>query len=228
MSTTITTYVEDDITVGSTMTFQYPAGESAVTLLAQGAQLVVGSNDAWSVTPTLGATITFANPAGRRLREGELLRLTLRKAADVSEAVRLHYDPVTGERGMVLRVTNRTGGSSIKGMIVSPSQTADREFTAQSNEFDSVGVVAASGVPEGGQMWVWAIGAICQVLIKDGTSVARGNLLIAADDDGRGLGITNPGVGLPAAETHFKECGHVLESKDAGTNVLALCMIHFN
>lgn len=32
----------------------------------------------------------------------------------------------------------------------------------------------------------------------------------------------------PVVAEHFKEIGHVMESKNAGTNVLVRCILHFN
>lgn len=60
--------------------------------------------------------------------------------------------------------------------------------------------------------------------VMSGTCV----ILLAGDTDGRAIDIANPGGGLPGTDTHFKECGHVLQGKDAGTGVLALASLHFN
>mgnify|MGYP007112908832 CR=1 FL=1 len=77
-------------------------------------------------------------------------------------------------------------------------------------------------------MWVWCNGSVAQVLFKDSVAATHGNILLAGDTDGRAIDVANPGGGLPGTDTHFKECGHVLESKTAGTGVLALCSLHFN
>lgn len=142
--------------------------------------------------------------------------------------IALGYDSATNERGYLVKMVNRTGHTSIKGELVSASTTADREAILQANEYDMFGVVQQAGVAEGAEMWVWMVGSVCQVLYKDSTAATRGNILLAADTDGRAIDAANPGSGLPATDTHFKECGHVMESKDAGTNVLALCILHFN
>lgn len=89
-------------------------------------------------------------------------------------------------------------------------------------------MVQESGVADGSEAWIWVNGSVCQVLFKDGTASTRGSILIAADTDGRAIDIANPGGGLPGTDTHFKECGHVLETKSSGTNVLVLASIHFN
>jgi len=133
----------------------------------------------------------------------------------------------TKERGLLVKMINRTGHTSVKGELVSNSTTADREVILQANEYDTIGVIQEAGVAEGSEMWVWVSG-VCQVLYKDTVAAVRGNVLIAGDTDGRAIDIANFGSGLPATEIHFKECGHVMESKTGGTNVLALAIIHFN
>jgi hypothetical protein len=144
------------------------------------------------------------------------------------ETVAMGYDTGTSERGFLLKLTNRTGGSSVKGTLVACSTTADREVIKQANEYDTIGVVQEAGIAEGSDMWVWMTGSVCQVLMKDTVAAVHGNILIAADTDGRADNIANPGSGLPATDTHFKECGHMMESKTGGTNVLALAILHFN
>lgn len=150
------------------------------------------------------------------------------KLLSLGGVVALGYNATTHERGYLTKYINRTGASSVKGTLVSLSQATDLEVIKQANEFDTIGIIAEAGIAEGSEMWVWKVGSRCQVLIKDTIAVTRGEILIAADTDGRAIGITNPGTGIPAVETHFKECGHICQSAGAGTNVLALCEIHFN
>lgn len=138
------------------------------------------------------------------------------------------FDSATGERGFLVKLVNRTGASSVKGLLVSPSTTADQEVVKQANEYDTIGVIQESGVAEGSEMWVWVNGSIAQVLLKDSHAATHGEILLAADTDGRATTTTNPGGGLPGTDTHFKECGHVLKSAGAGTDVLTLAALHFN
>ncbi len=133
----------------------------------------------------------------------------------------------TDEGGFAVLLTNGTGAPSVKGSLVSVSTSADRRFILQANEYDSIGVVYESGVADGSDCWVVVAGAV-DVLFKDGVAPVRGSILLAADTDGRGDQTANPGGGLPGVDVHFKECGHVMESKSAGTSVLSRCMIHFN
>lgn len=134
----------------------------------------------------------------------------------------------TSERGFLVQLTNGTGSASVKGSLVSCSTTADDEFILQANEYDTIGVVAESGIANGELTWVWVNGSICRVLYKDAVAATHGNILIAADTNGRAIDIANPGGGLPGTDTHFKECGHVLETAVAGTDLLVLVSLHFN
>jgi hypothetical protein len=137
-------------------------------------------------------------------------------------------DSATGERGFLVKVVNRTGETSVKGKLVAASTTADNEVILQANEFDAFGVIQEAGISQGSEMWIWVNGSICQVMFEDGIAPVRGNVAICSDVDGRADQFDNPGTGLPGVEIHFKEVGHVMESKSSGTNVLALVMTHYN
>ena len=148
------------------------------------------------------------------------------KITAYDETVGFGVDQVTGEAGLLVRMTNGTGSASVKGTLISASTSVDNEFILQSNEFDTFGIVAESGIADGSQTWVWMSGK-CQVLWKDSQSSTRGYVALAADTDGRAYNVDVPSSNPVVAE-HFKEIGHVLESKSSGTDVLVLCVIHFN
>ena len=137
-------------------------------------------------------------------------------------------DAVTNERGFLVKVTNRTGETSVKGKLVSASTSQDNAVILQANEYDCFGIIAESGIANESEMWIWVNGSICQVMYKDGVKATHGEIAICADTDGRADRVVNPGAGVPAIETHFKEIGHIMQTVDAGTNILALTMIHFN
>lgn len=145
----------------------------------------------------------------------------------VGDKVAIGYDATTGERGFLTKILNGTGVASVKGTVVSHSTSVDDAFILQANEFDAVGVVAEAGVADGVECWIWKNGSICEVLLKDGESATRGYVAICADTDGRALNIAVP-TSTPADPQHFKEIGHVCESKTSGTDVLVLVDIHFN
>lgn len=141
--------------------------------------------------------------------------------------VAMGSDAATGERGFLVKMINRTGHTSVKGEIVGPSTTADKEAILGASGLDSIGVVQEAGVVEGSEMWIWVSGSIAQVMMKDATAAVRGYVMLADDVDGRAYNIEVPSSNPVQAE-HFREIGHCLESKTGGTNVLALCSLHFN
>jgi hypothetical protein len=144
-----------------------------------------------------------------------------------TEKCRIKNNPSTDEAGLQIKMINKTGAPSVKGNLVACSTATDKGFILQANEYDTIGVVDEAGVADGQEAWIWLNGRV-QVLFKDTVAATRGNILLAGDTDGRAIDAPNPGGGLPGTDTHFKECGHVNESKSAGTNVLVLCTIHFN
>lgn len=135
----------------------------------------------------------------------------------------------TDEGGFAIQFINRTGQPSKKGTIVSASNQYDYAVMFQANEYDAIGVVYESGIPDGQPVWV-VISGIAEVLLKQGTASKCGNWCKSADDDGRALcSLTQPsGSGFNNAEDHFKEIGHCLETKLAGNDVLCKILIHFN
>lgn len=145
----------------------------------------------------------------------------------IDNAAGIGSDLTTGERGFLVSIINDTGAPSVKGNLVHASLTTDQAFALQTNEFDTFGIVAVSGIAAGSPCWVWGDGSLARVLFKDGVTPTRGYICIAADTDGRADNIPFPGGGLPGTDTHFRECGHVLESKVAGVNVLALARCHY-
>lgn len=132
----------------------------------------------------------------------------------------------TPEGGLAIKIVNGTGSPSVKGTLISVNPSVDKQGILQSNEFDTFGIAYESGIANGSEMWV-VISGYADILFKDSTVVTRGYLAIAADTDGRAVTIAIPSSN-PTVGEHFKEIGHCLESKIAGTNVLARCVIHFN
>lgn len=133
----------------------------------------------------------------------------------------------TAEGGLAVRMTNRTGSASVKGTVVTVSDDYDDSFVIQNNEYDAIGVVYENGIANGSLCLV-VISGMADVLLKDGTSITRGDWAICADTDGRATDGGDPGAGLPAVDKHFKEIGHFTRSASAGTNVLCRAVLHFN
>ena len=137
-------------------------------------------------------------------------------------------DQGDGYTGIAVKMKNGTGVASVKGTVVAISTSTEGAFIAQANTYDSVGVVAESGIADGSLCWVIFQG-VAEILWKDSTAATKGNLALADAVDGRASDVANPGGGLPGTDTHSKEIGHVLQDGDAlGTNRLIKVMIHFN
>ena len=131
-----------------------------------------------------------------------------------------------GHYGIAIKMINGTGAASVKGTLVSASKTEDGKFVLQANEFDTIGIVSESGMADGAECLV-TISGVAEVLWKDSNTATRGYVAIAADTDGRAVNVDVP-TSNPVVAEHFKEIGHVLESKGSGTNVLVRCILHFN
>jgi len=149
------------------------------------------------------------------------------KLSIFDDTVALGSDQATGARGTLTRIINGCGHTSVLGECVSNSPSSDNQFVCSPSGFDCIGVVAEAGVAQGAPCWVWKNGSRCQVLFADGQSATRGQIALGSDTDGRAYNIAVPDSNPVQAE-HFREIGHVCESKIAGTNVLVLCDIHFN
>jgi hypothetical protein len=151
----------------------------------------------------------------------------VRKArqSQTSTADKVKFTP---EGGLAVLLTNKTGAASVKGTVVTTSTTQDNAFSTETAEFEAAGIVYDSGVADGAECWV-VVSGIAEVLIKDGTAATRGFWTRCADTDGRAEPTAAPtGIGALDVAEHFKEIGHCLESKAAGTDVLAKVLLHFN
>jgi len=166
--------------------------------------------------------------------EGDIVTIsenidTIEGDIDDIEAVLSPKCKFTAEGGLAIKMTNGSGGTVYKGELVAASTTADSQFIKQTNTYDSFGAVYDTSIGIGADGWV-VISGIAQVLIENSpaTPVTHGMICAGAGTDGRATAFTNPGGGLPGTDNHFRECGHFIESKDAGTDVLAYAVLHFN
>ena len=141
-------------------------------------------------------------------------------------------DSATGERDILMKMQNATGGASVKGVVVhigaDESGYNNDSVEAQTTGFDSIGVVQEAGVADGDDMWIWLNGSIAEVLWKNTTSATRGYVALADDVDGRAYDIDVP-TANPVQAEHFREIGHTMSSQDdAQTDSLVLVHLHFN
>jgi hypothetical protein len=141
--------------------------------------------------------------------------------------VRIVDDTSTNERGLQLKVINRTGATSVKGTIVTPSASYDNaaELVTTTSPYDATGVVYEAGVADGSPMWIWTTGAICKVLMEDSEATTRGDWMRCSTvTNGRGKSDAIPTP--PTSDTHFQEIGHAMESNAGGTDQLVLTWFH--
>ena len=160
----------------------------------------------------------------------EIDSFTLRLLTDIKGEVEANKVRTTPEGGIAIKLINKTGAVSKKGTIVSASFTTDNAFnTSIADSVIPQGSVYESGVPDGQLCWV-VVSGIAEVLLKNDTPAVRGNWVGMSDAAGRvsAGGGGHTGTNPPAQAEHNKEIGHCLESKEAGTDVLAKIIMHFN
>lgn len=132
---------------------------------------------------------------------------------------------LTPEGGVAIRVYNKTGAVSVKGTIVTPAGSGQdlSVATVPGDAEYPMGIVYESGFPDGALMLV-VVSGIAKVLLKDGEASTAGYWCGVSDTAGR-MFTANA---VPGTPTHNREIGHCLETKAAGTNVLAMVNLHFN
>lgn len=129
----------------------------------------------------------------------------------------------TLEGGLAERLINKTGVASVKGSLVQPN-TNDGSFELTDGDCkECFGAVYEDGIADGSECWV-VVGGIAEVLLKDATASTTKNWVKTSDVAGRA---DATGTSPAAAPTHFEEVGHCIETKGAGTDVLAKIVMHF-
>lgn len=137
---------------------------------------------------------------------------------------------ITSDGGFAILLTNKTGAPSVKGTVVIASFEHDKAFAIGiANTIIPIGVVYTNNAPDGAQAYVTITGT-AKVLLRDGSEAVRGNWVGTSETPGRAIagGMGHPGSRPNDQTVHNREIGHCLESKTAGTNVLALVDLHFN
>jgi hypothetical protein len=125
----------------------------------------------------------------------------------------------------MIKMTNKTGGASVKGTVVAVSTGTDNAFMVNPLDGDMpIGVVYEAGIADGSECWV-VVAGIAEVLMKDSTACTRSYIAYSSATT---TGRIDVAAAAPAATTHFREIGHTLVSAGSGTNVLVKCVLHFN
>jgi hypothetical protein len=136
----------------------------------------------------------------------------------------------TDEGGYAIRLTNKTGATSVKGTLVAGHTSEDDSvMVAPIDSKAAFGVMFEDGVADGELCWI-VVSGIATVLLKDGTGTTAGNWVVVSDTAGRAnaTAVAPPGGGLIDAAYHFGEIGHSIQTVTAGTDKTARMVIHFN
>ncbi len=120
-----------------------------------------------------------------------------------------------------VKLTNKTGGNTVKGQIVEASATTARAFeTAGGSSQEAIGIILEAGVPDGSEAWIVVAGTV-EVLMDAGGSILKDRLVTSATA-GSAEGWNVGG----AVAKHMQEIGHVLAIQvGAG---LVWSDVHFN
>lgn len=136
----------------------------------------------------------------------------------------------TVEGGLAVLLINKTGGASVKGSLVEASTAQDSSFALTGvSDHMPIGAVYESGIADGDPCFV-VVAGVAEVLLENTTASTHGNWVYTSATGGRANATlaAPPGGGIPELEEHMREIGHCLESKGAGTDVLAKILMHFN
>lgn len=134
----------------------------------------------------------------------------------------------TPEGGLAIQVTNKTGGASVKGYLVTNSSaTANAVKTVVKGEADIVGIVYEAGIADGAEMWIVVSGIADVYFMSAVTKGYYARNQTAGEGGTAGMAIAEAVPTSPfSTDKHFMEIGHVLESRaDAG---LCKTILHFN
>jgi len=134
--------------------------------------------------------------------------------------VRPYYNPATLERGMQLRVTNKTGAASAKGQLWIAGSTRLSGAVSTAASLRAMVIVAESGIPDGRLTWCWLPGSVCKALLQNSTAATPGNLVSASSSAPSRVNCTYTGVS--AVDLAFYGIGYCLETVSAGTDQTSL------
>lgn len=137
---------------------------------------------------------------------------------------------LTPTGGIAIKLTNKTGGASVKGEVVDSNSAINNSVIKIVKDVpDPIGVFYESGVADGQEAWV-VVSGIADVYFVGNTTrghLARGFLTADGGSYVTGQALSEAVPTSPfASDKHFYEIGHVLESRSGAG--LAKCILHFN
>jgi len=127
---------------------------------------------------------------------------------------------LTPEGGYAVLIANKTGTTTIKGTIVTKSNSFENAIMINpASAYLPLGIVYESGVADGEECWI-VISGKADVLFDDGVAPQGTYFAVVSSTPGTVIQYPNPSA------YNMRIIGTVLESKTSGTNVLAKCMIN--
>ena len=117
---------------------------------------------------------------------------------------------ITPEGGFAVKLTNKTGGASVKGNLLKISTTTGNAVAlCGTSARDIAGFMYSNGVSDGSDVWVVTSG-IAPVLMESDQAATRGeHCVISRDEAGRAYSMSNP-----SDSDYF--CGRFLDNIAAG------------
>lgn len=129
---------------------------------------------------------------------------------------------ITPEGGYAVKLTNKTGSSTVKGNLVKAHPSIANAFTlTSSSSLDCIGAVYQAGVADGSECYV-VISGIAEVLFATSTSPGnwvQNSMSVNGQADGNQSAPSSTNV-------HFLEVGHSISTVSAGQ--LGKIIMHFN
>lgn len=137
---------------------------------------------------------------------------------------------LTASGGVAIKLTNKTGGNSVKGEVVTTdSANNNAAIKIVVDVPNPIGVFYESGIADGAEAWI-VVSGIADVYFIGNTTrghLARGFLTADGGSYVTGQALSEALPGSPfAVDKHFYEIGHVLESRTGAG--LAKVVLHFN
>lgn len=136
---------------------------------------------------------------------------------------------VTDTGGFAIQLINKTGAPSIKGTLARTGAIDNSFITTYADDGEAIGVVRQSGVADGQLCWILVYG-IAEVLLENGTASTAG-YWCRTSSIAPGRAVMNmaipPGGGVPELCERCCGIGRCIETKAAGTDVYARCVIRF-
>ncbi len=134
---------------------------------------------------------------------------------------------LTLDGGFAVRLINKTGAPSVKGMVVDAGSVDSSFSLTGTDDFDAFGVVYEDDIPDGHLCWVVVAGRV-QVKLENNVAATRGNWVrTSTTAAGRADATASEPPGSNVS--HFAELGHCLQTVP-GSPGGSLCWIilHFN